>query len=132
MEKIENLLKKCGTFMLATVEGDKPKLRVLGVVDHFEGKLFFYLDQEKDAYHEITKNANVEIVGLAEDCNQVHVSGKAVFDFREEVAQYLKDHHLFINKKYSQAGAPKLAPFYIEDMHAFVVKKDDTVEHILN
>ena len=46
MEKIYEFLKACGTYYLATVEGDQPRVRPFGTVDLFEGKL--YIQTGKD------------------------------------------------------------------------------------
>ena len=40
MNEVYEFLKKCGTYYLATVEGDQPRVRPFGTVDLFEGKLY--------------------------------------------------------------------------------------------
>ena len=40
MQEVYDFLKKCGTYYLATVDGDKPKVRPFGTVDIFEDKLY--------------------------------------------------------------------------------------------
>ena len=40
MEEVYEFLKKCGTYYLATVEGDQPRVRAFGTIDLFEGKLY--------------------------------------------------------------------------------------------
>ena len=46
MEEVFDFLKKCGTFYIATEEGDQPRVRPFGVVNIFEGKLYNYLTKE--------------------------------------------------------------------------------------
>ena len=46
MNEVYEFLKKCGTYYLATVEGDQPRVRPFGTVAVFEGKLYIQmLDQ---------------------------------------------------------------------------------------
>ena len=40
MEEVFEFLKKCGTFYIATEEGDKPRVRPFGAVNIFENKLY--------------------------------------------------------------------------------------------
>ena len=40
MQEVYEFLKKCGTYYLATVEGDQPRVRPFGTVNLFEGKLY--------------------------------------------------------------------------------------------
>ena len=40
MNEVYEFLKKCGTYYLATVEGDQPRVRPFGTVAVFEGKLY--------------------------------------------------------------------------------------------
>ena len=41
MKRAYEFLKNAGTFYLATVEGDKPRVRPFGAVNVFEDKLYF-------------------------------------------------------------------------------------------
>ena len=40
MEEVIQFLKECGTYYLATVEGDQPRVRPFGTAHVFEGKLY--------------------------------------------------------------------------------------------
>ena len=37
--RVYDFLKKCGTYYLATVEGDQPRVRPFGTIDLFENRL---------------------------------------------------------------------------------------------
>ena len=39
MQEVYDFLKKAGTYYLATVEGDQPRVRPFGTVNIFDGKL---------------------------------------------------------------------------------------------
>lgn len=40
MKETYEFLKKCGTYYLATMDGDQPRVRPFGTVNLFEGKLY--------------------------------------------------------------------------------------------
>ena len=39
MQEIYDFLKKCGTYYLATVEGNQPRVRPFGTIDLFDGRV---------------------------------------------------------------------------------------------
>ena len=39
MQRVFDFLKACGTYYLATVEGDQPRVRPFGTINLFENKL---------------------------------------------------------------------------------------------
>ena len=43
-----DFLKKCGTYYLATVEGDQPRVRPFGTIDIFEDKLYIQTGKIKE------------------------------------------------------------------------------------
>ena len=63
MEEVYEFLKKCGTFYLATVDGDKPRVRPFGVVHIFEGKLYIQTGKIKNVSKQMQINPNIEILG---------------------------------------------------------------------
>ena len=48
MQEVYDFLKKAGTYYLATVEGDQPRVRPFGTVNEFEGKLYIQTGKKKD------------------------------------------------------------------------------------
>ena len=47
MNEVYEFLKSCGTFYLATVEGDQPRVRPFGAVAVFEDKLYIQTGKEE-------------------------------------------------------------------------------------
>ena len=64
MEEVYEFLKRCGTYYLATTEGDQPRVRPFGTVDLFEGKLYIQTGKVKDVANQMKKNPKVEICGF--------------------------------------------------------------------
>ena len=61
MKRAYEFLKNAGTFYLATVEGDQPRVRPFGAVNVFEDKLYFITNNQKDVYKQIAADLKVEI-----------------------------------------------------------------------
>ena len=61
MEKILEFLAENHVFYFATVDGDKPRVRPLGFVMNYEGKLYFGIGKHKASYKQLQANPNVEI-----------------------------------------------------------------------
>lgn len=90
MQEVYEFLKKCGTYYLATVEGDQPRVRPFGTVDIFEGKLYIQTGKVKEVSKQIQKNPKVEICAFA-DGVWVRVAGKLVRDDRIEAKKHMLD-----------------------------------------
>ena len=61
MKEVYDFLKKAGTYYLATVEGDQPRVRPFGTIEIFEGKLYIQTSKKKDVSKQIQVNPKAEI-----------------------------------------------------------------------
>ena len=53
MKEALQFLKDAGTFYLATVDGDQPRVRPFGAVAEFEDKLYIITNNEKEVYKQL-------------------------------------------------------------------------------
>lgn len=90
MNEIYEYLKNCGTFYLATVDGDQPQVRPFGAVCVFEGKLYFVTNNQKDVYKQMKANPNVAICGMYKG-QWIRVSGVVEEDLRREARVAMMD-----------------------------------------
>ena len=100
MEEVFEFLKKCGTFYIATEEGDKPKVRPFGVVNIFEGKLYIQTGKVKDVSKQMQINPNVEICGSL-DGKWIRLEGKVVRDDRREAKVSMLEANPVLKNMYS-------------------------------
>lgn len=100
MEEVYNFLKKCGTFYLATVEGDKPRVRPFGVVNIFEGKLYIQTGKNKKVSKQMQENSNVEICGFM-DGKWIRLEGNVVRDDRREAKESMLEANPILKNMYS-------------------------------
>lgn len=83
MNEVLNYLKSCGTFYLATQEGDQPHVRPFGVVCKFEEKLYIATTNQKKVYAQMNKNPKIEICGMHEG-TWIRLQAEAIPDSRRE------------------------------------------------
>jgi len=88
MDKIYQFLKDAGTYYLATVEGDQPRVRPFGTIDVFEGKLYIQTGKKKDVSKQIHLNPKIEICAF-KDGVWLRVAAKAAADDRIEAQQHM-------------------------------------------
>ena len=72
-------LKSAGTYSLATVDGDKPRVRPFGTAHIYNGKLYIQTGKKKAVSHQIAANPNVEICAMA-DGDWLRIEGELVED----------------------------------------------------
>jgi uncharacterized pyridoxamine 5'-phosphate oxidase family protein len=80
MDEVLKFLTENRTFYIATVEGDKPKVRPFGFVMKYEGKLWFCTNNQKNVYKQLKANPCFEICTASSDGRWIRLSGKAVFN----------------------------------------------------
>ena len=78
VDVIEDFLNKAGAFILATTDGDQPRMRVLGLKIKLDGNLYFGVGTFKDVYKQMQKNPKVEILASV-GMDFLRWDGKAVF-----------------------------------------------------
>ncbi len=88
MEEILAFLKQAGTYYLATVEGDQPRVRPFGTAELFEGKLYIQTGKVKDVSKQIHANPKIEICAF-KDGTWLRVAAKAYADDRIEAQEHM-------------------------------------------
>lgn len=86
MEKAFDFLKKNKEVAFATVEDDKPKIRVFQIMKQDDHTLYFVTAPGKEVYGQLQKNPNIEILAMRSNVS-VRIAGQAVFDVDDKTAQ---------------------------------------------
>ena len=100
MNDVVKYLQECGTFYLATVEGDQPHVRPFGAVCEFEGKLYIQTGKVKEVSKQIHENPKVEICAF-KNGEWLRVAGELAEDDRREARQSMLDAYPSLQKMYS-------------------------------
>lgn len=116
MQEVYEFLKKCGTYYLATVEGDQPRVRPFGTVDIFEGRLYIQTGKVKDVSKQLQANPKAEICAFA-DGKWLRVAGKLIRDDRVEAKKHMLDNYPELKSMYS-AEDDNTEVLYFEDATA--------------
>lgn len=116
MKEVYDFLKKCGTYYLATVEGDQPRVRPFGTVEIFEGKLYIQTGKVKDVSKQLQANPKAEICAFA-DGQWLRLAGKLIRDDRIEAKQHMLDNYPQLKAMYS-AEDDNTEVLYFEDATA--------------
>lgn len=118
MKEVYDFLKTCGTYYLATVEGDQPRVRPFGTVDIFDGKLYIQTGKSKDVSKQIQANSKVEICAFDGNMGQwIRIAGKLVRDDRVEAKAHMLDAYPNLKAMYS-AEDDNTEVLYFEDATA--------------
>lgn len=100
MQEVHDFLKKCGTYYIATVDGDQPRVRPFGTVNIFENKLYIQTGKSKDVSKQMKKNPRIEICGF--NAGQwIRVQAVAVEDDRVEAKQSMLECYPNLKTRYS-------------------------------
>lgn len=83
MNEVLEFLRGCGTFYLATCEGDQPHVRPFGAVCEFEEKLYIVTNNQKAVFNQMKDNSKVELCGMYKG-RWIRVVGEAIYDDRRE------------------------------------------------
>ena len=100
MQEVYEFLKKCGTYYLATVEGDQPRVRPFGTIDLFEGRLYIQTGKVKAVSKQIAANPKAELCAFA-DGQWLRVACELVRDDRLEAKRHMLDNYPQLKAMYA-------------------------------
>ena len=101
MQEVFDFLKKCGTYYLATVEGDQPRVRPFGTAHIFEGRLYIQTGKIKPVSRQLLANPKAEICAF-HNGTWLRVAGELVEDDRVEARKSMLDAYPSLRKMYDE------------------------------
>lgn len=99
MDKAFNFLKEHADVALATVDGDKPEIRVFQIMRIQGRDLYFATAPHKKIYSQLRANANVGILCMHANIS-VRISGKAVFDVEDAICKAIYRENPVLSRLY--------------------------------
>ena len=100
-------------YFFATVEEEKPHVRPMNVYKLIDGKVYFLVADLKSAYKQLQKNPNCELISFKATKDWLRISGKAVFEKDDKIAQLLLDTDKSLREIYEKNGYKPTA-FHLE------------------
>ena len=101
MKEIQEFLKECGVYYLATIDGNKPRVRPFGTAEIFEDRLYIQTGKKKDVFKQIEKNNNVELCAFKDD-KWIRLSGKLIIDDRVSAKKDMLDKNPNLRSMYDE------------------------------
>lgn len=101
MERVCKFLKDAGTYYLATVEGDQPRVRPFGTAHIFEGRLYIQTGKAKPVSKQLMANPKAEICTF-HNGTWVRIAGELVEDDRVEARKSMLDAYPSLRKMYDE------------------------------
>ena len=116
MERVCKFLKDAGTYYIATVDGDQPRVRPFGTVHIYNGKLYIQTGKRKDFAKQLEKNPKVELCAF-KDGDWLRLSGKLVYDDDREARVSMLEAYPSLKAMYDPDDG-NTAVYYFEDAEA--------------
>lgn len=118
IEKVTRFLKDAGTYYLATVEGDQPRVRPFGTAHIFEGKLYIQTGKKKEVSKQLKVNPKAEICAF-KGGKWIRVAGELIEDDRIEARISMLDAYPSLKKMYA-ADDGNTTVFYFQNAEAVI------------
>lgn len=100
MKEVQEFLKECGVYYLATIDGNQPRVRPFGTAEIFENHLYIQTGKSKNVSKQIEKNPKVEICAF-KDGTWIRVEGNLIRDDRMEAKRDMLDKNPTLKGMYS-------------------------------
>ena len=101
MKEVLEFLKESETYYLATIDGDKPRVRPFGTVNIYLDHLYIQTGKKKEVYKQILNNPNVEICAFNKG-RWIRIEGKLIPDERIEAKKDMLDHYPELRNMYDE------------------------------
>lgn len=119
MKRVYDFLKAAGTYYLATVEGDQPRVRPFGTVHIYEGKLYIQTGKGKNVAKQIGTDPKVEVCAMKGD-EWIRVTGTLVLDERTQAQESMLDEYPSLRAMYKTGPDGNTAVYYFKDATATI------------
>lgn len=100
IERVCAFLEQAGTYYLATVEGDQPRVRPFGTVLLYEGRLYIQTGKSKNVSRQLAANPKAELCAFR-DGKWLRVAGELINDDSRAVKAAMLDKHPQLKSMYS-------------------------------
>jgi uncharacterized pyridoxamine 5'-phosphate oxidase family protein/DNA-binding IscR family transcriptional regulator len=105
-------------FYLATIKDLGPKVRPLGFVMEYHGKIYFGVGTHKQVYRQMVDNPLVEIAATGKDGDWLRLTGLAVFDDDPDLFDSAVQSTPMLKEIYPPDGTKKLGFFHLKEATA--------------
>lgn len=113
IDEVFEFLKEAGTWYLATLDGEQPRVRPFGAQNVYDGKIYIQTGLVKDVAKQLLANGAFEICAM-KGGEWVRINGTLVYDPADEPTAAMLEANPGLKRMYS-VGDGNTAVFYIQD-----------------
>ena len=100
MQGVLEFLKAAGTYYLATMDGDQPRVRPFGTIDLFEDRLYIQTGKCKAVADQLKANPKIEISAMHEG-RWIRLAAEAILDENIEAQIHMLDNYPTLKGMYT-------------------------------
>ena len=119
MKRVYDFLKEAGTYYLATMDDDQPRVRPFGTVNIFEDKLYMQTGKGKAVAKQIAAKPKVEICAMKGD-EWIRVAATLVEDDRVEAQESMLNSYPSLRAMYKTGSDGNTIVYYLKDAVATI------------
>ncbi len=119
MQKVHDFLKAAGTYYLATVDKDQPRVRPFGTIHIYQDKLYIQTGKGKAVMQQILENPKVELSAM-HGGEWIRVGGTLVLDEDVAAQESMLDDYPDLRHMYTTGPEGNTAVFYLKDATATI------------
>lgn len=118
MKEVYEFLKNSGTYFLATLDNNKPKVRPFGTIDLFEDKLYIQTGKVKEVSKQMKNNPNIEICAMYNN-SWIRINALAILDDNIKAQEHMLENYPSLKAMY-KAGDGNTEVYYLKDAVATI------------
>ncbi len=119
MKKVHDFIREAGTYYLATVDGDQPRVRPFGTIHIFNDKLYIQTGKGKAVMEQILANPKVELSAM-NGGDWIRLCGTLVLDEDVAAQESMLDDYPQLRNMYTTGPEGNTAVFYFADATATI------------
>ena len=100
MHEVYEFLKAAGTYYLATVEGDQPRVRPFGTIDLYDDRLYIQTGKCKAVADQLKTNPKIELSAML-DGRWIRLTAEASLDEKVEAQVQMLDNYPSLKAMYA-------------------------------
>lgn len=118
MHEVYEFLKAAGTYYLATMDGDQPRVRPFGTIDLFEDRLYIQTGKVKDVANQLKQNPKIEISAMYED-RWIRLEAEAILDENIDAQVHMLDNYPSLKSMYTP-GDGNTEVYFLQNVTAAI------------
>ena len=126
MHEVYEFLKAAGTYYLATMDGDQPRVRPFGTIDLYDGRLFIQTSKSKDVANQLKANPKIEISAMHAG-RWIRLEAEAVLDDNIEAQVHMLDNYPDLKAMYTP-GDGNTEVYWLSNVSAAICSFTDEPE----